>query len=281
MFKLDDTLVIDFLAESLDQLESVESDLLALEILGAAADEEQVNRVFRAVHSIKGGAGFFSLVKIGELAHRSEDVLGLIRSRKLVPTPACVQVLLHAVDRLSDMLHSPKESNQADIAEIVAELAVLLNPLPDPMKPGSVAPTAIAPESAGDLRILLVEDDFACRFLLQSFLCRYGECHIAVNGREAVDAFRASLKLGQPYDLICMDIMMPEMDGLEAVHQIRSMEESHGIRSTHGVKIIMTTTVDAVSEVFKCFNELCDAYLVKPIDLGQLLNQMRSCQLIG
>ena len=130
------------------------------------------------------------------------------------------------------------------------------------------------------LRVLLVEDDFASRLLLQTFLSRYGECHIAVNGREAVDAFRAALERGQRYDLICMDIMMPEMDGREAVRRIRAMEEARGILSTFGAKIIMTTTVDDVKEVIRCFQELCDAYLMKPIDLGKLLYHMKSYRLV-
>ena len=130
------------------------------------------------------------------------------------------------------------------------------------------------------LRMLLVEDDFASRLLLQTFLSRYGECHIAVNGREAVEAFRSALERGQRYDLICMDIMMPEMDGREAVRQVRAMEEAHGILSTYGAKIIMTTAVDDIKEVIRCFQELCDAYLVKPIDLAKLLSHMKSYQLV-
>ena len=128
--------------------------------------------------------------------------------------------------------------------------------------------------------MLLVEDDFASRLLLQTFLSRYGECHVAVNGREAVEAFRSALERGQGYDLICMDIMMPEMDGREAVRQVRALEEAHGILSTHGAKIIMTTAVDDLKEVIRCFMELCDAYLVKPIDLGKLLRHMKAFQLV-
>jgi two-component system chemotaxis response regulator CheY len=128
--------------------------------------------------------------------------------------------------------------------------------------------------------VLLVEDDFASRLLLQSFLGRYGECHVAVNGREAVESFRYASERGQRYDLICMDIMMPEMDGREAVRQVRAMEKSHGILSTGGAKIIMTTTVDDIKQVSQCFHELCDAYLKKPIDLAELLSQMRSYQLV-
>jgi two-component system chemotaxis response regulator CheY len=77
-----------------------------------------------------------------------------------------------------------------------------------------------------------------------------------------------------------MDIMMPEMDGREAVRRIRAIEEASGILSTSGVKIIMTTTVEDVKEVILCFQELCDAYLMKPIDLAELVEQMRRYQLI-
>ena len=130
------------------------------------------------------------------------------------------------------------------------------------------------------LRSLLVEDDFAGRLVLQTFLSRYGECHIAVNGKEAVEAFGSAFDRGRRYDLICMDIMMPEMDGREAVRQIRAMEEAQGILSAYGAKIIMTTALGQVKEVIRCFRELCDAYLVKPIHLGQLLAHMKSYKLV-
>jgi two-component system chemotaxis response regulator CheY len=77
-----------------------------------------------------------------------------------------------------------------------------------------------------------------------------------------------------------MDIMMPEMDGREAVRQVRAMEEAQGVLSTNGAKIIMTTAVNEVKDVIRCFQDLCDAYLVKPIDLAQLLAHMRSYKLV-
>lgn len=128
-------------------------------------------------------------------------------------------------------------------------------------------------------RTLLVEDDFASRLLLQTFLSRFGECHIAVNGKEAVDAFRLAAERDERYDLICMDIMMPGMDGIAAVRHVRAIEESCGICSTQGAKIVMTTAVDDIHEVGRCYHELCDAYLVKPIDLAKLLLLMHSWDL--
>jgi two-component system chemotaxis response regulator CheY len=130
------------------------------------------------------------------------------------------------------------------------------------------------------MRTLIVEDDFTSRLLLQAFLSRYGECHIAVNGKEALTAFRAAQESGQKYDLICMDIMIPEMDGQTAVKEIRALEEAGGTLSTQGVKIIMTTALDDVKNVVQSFKSLCDAYLFKPIDTGKLLAHLREFDLV-
>ena len=95
-----------------------------------------------------------------------------------------------------------------------------------------------------------------------------------------MEAFRYSLERGQRYDLICMDIMMPKMDGRESVRQVRALEEEHCILSTRGAKIIMTTAVTDIKKVIRCFQELSDSWLMKPIDLAELLKQMKSYQLV-
>jgi two-component system chemotaxis response regulator CheY len=130
------------------------------------------------------------------------------------------------------------------------------------------------------MKTLVVEDELSSRIFLQTFLSRYGECHIAVNGTKAMEAFRIAENNGSPYDLICMDIMMPGTNGQEAVKQIRAREEARGVFSTEGVKIIMTTAVDDIKEVRRSFHELCDAYLIKPIEIEELLRHLRDFRLI-
>jgi two-component system chemotaxis response regulator CheY len=126
------------------------------------------------------------------------------------------------------------------------------------------------------MRTLIVEDDFTSRIVLQTFLSRYGDCHIAVNGMEAVEAFRDASARGQSYDLICMDILMPEMDGDEALRQIRSMENASAIEWEQQVKIIMITGLDRVKSVAEAFKSMCNAYLVKPVDTRKLLGLLDS-----
>ena len=84
-----------------------------------------------------------------------------------------------------------------------------------------------------------------------------------------------------PYDFICMDIMMPEMDGQQALRRIRDLELQSGTVSTNGAKIVMTTALDQPREVFAAFYELCDDYLVKPIDTRRLIEILHEHRLIS
>lgn len=104
---------------------------------------------------------------------------------------------------------------------------------------------------------------------------------MAINGKEAVEAFRESQRNGTKYNLICMDIMMAEMDGQTAVREIRALEEANGTLSSNGAKIIMVTALDDVKNVMKSFKALCDAYLFKPVDTAQLVNHLKTLALIS
>lgn len=278
-FTLDDDASIQYLGESREQLAIVEANLPAIEDDGAGFDDQRVSHVILALQKIKAGSEVRALAKIGALAHQMVKTLALIRSRKTSSTPGLIRTLLRANGRLSDLIESSETSNQADISELTAALGTFADNR-KPVLKSSAAGGDKAHRGEGPLRMLLVDDDFSCRLLLQTFLSRYGECHVAVNGIEAVEAFASALEQGRGYNLICMDILMPKMNGREAVVKIRALERDHGILSSNRSKIFMTTIVAEVRQVIQSFQELCDAYLMKPIDLEQLLNQMKLYQLL-
>ena len=118
----DDEILQGFVEESVEHLSSIENDLLAIEEGGANIDENLVNKVFRAAHSIKGGAGFMGLTAVQEIAHAAENILGMIRSKTIIPTPEIVNVLLIAMDQLQAMIDDIHNSNNVDITSHVEAL---------------------------------------------------------------------------------------------------------------------------------------------------------------
>lgn len=108
------------------------------------------------------------------------------------------------------------------------------------------------------MKILIAEDDFASRKFMSKYLQKYGECDITVDGEEAVEAFLMALEDEEPYDLLCLDVMMPQMDGYQVLEKVRKLDKK--------VKIIMTTALNEEKNVRKAFDMECTAYTGKPID---------------
>ena len=121
MFEDDETLQM-YIEESLDHLGDIESDLLSIEETGENIDIDLVNNVFRAAHSIKGGAGFMGLTTIKDLAHHLENVLGLIRNKELVPDSNRISVLLKGFDKLESLLNDIEASNDTDVSDHITAL---------------------------------------------------------------------------------------------------------------------------------------------------------------
>ncbi len=124
------------------------------------------------------------------------------------------------------------------------------------------------------MRILIVEDDGPGQRLLMRYLSAHGECDIAANGVQAVDAFKAAIQEKRPHDLICLDITMPYMNGHEALAAIRAEENALGIGGHDGVKVIMITSTNESAHITEAFREGCEAYLVKPIDKVKLIEEI-------
>ncbi len=132
------------------------------------------------------------------------------------------------------------------------------------------------------MKALVVEDDFASRKLLQKILTPYGEIDIAVNGVEAIEAFTRALEDGAPYDLVCMDIMMPEMDGQAALKRIRAIEREKNIAPVNETKVIMTTALDDPKNVVEAYYKGgATSYVPKPIDKQMLLHLLKNLGLIA
>ena len=130
------------------------------------------------------------------------------------------------------------------------------------------------------MKILLAEDDFVTRKSMTSFLSKYGEGDVTVDGLEAVDAFMMALEDGEPYDLVCLDIMMPVMDGYQALMGIRNLEKEREIPKEKAAKIIMTTALNEEKNVKMAFELGCTIYSGKPIDQERFEQALKKLGLI-
>jgi len=119
---MDDELLQEFIAETREHLATIETDLLTIEDHGADVDQDLINKVFRAAHSIKGGSGFFGLEKIKELSHGAETILDMMRAGKMIPNPEITNLLLSAFDQLREMSNDPGGSEEMDISDLLIAL---------------------------------------------------------------------------------------------------------------------------------------------------------------
>lgn len=120
--------------------------------------------------------------------------------------------------------------------------------------------------SGEKMKALIVEDDYLSRSLLSEFLAPYAICDTAVNGREAIEILSEAYESNQRYDLVCLDIMMPEADGHEVLNSLRRMENERNIAKDKLTTVFMTTALDDARNIMNAFTlGQCQAYLIKPI----------------
>ena len=132
------------------------------------------------------------------------------------------------------------------------------------------------------MKALIVDDDFTSRNLLQKILSPYGEVDIAANGVEAVEAFSKALAQEQPYKLICMDIMMPGMNGIEALKRIRDIERQKNISGKDESLVVMVTALDDQKSIIESYYKSgANSYITKPIDRKLFLEMLKNTGLIA
>jgi two-component system chemotaxis response regulator CheY len=260
------------LLECREKLDAVESDLIAFETGKVEASADFVTRVFLGLSSVKSAGGYLGHEPLAHLAKASETVLAQARDGRMAFSSAHSAILRTALDRMRQFLGDEPRP----VIHFSAELESLNTILGQSPSPAALPD----PPHLRRLKVLVVEDDFVSRVVLQGLLSKYGECHIAVNGREAVEAFRRALTAGEGYDLICLDVKMPEMDGPTALGLIREIEAGQSIDAAPA-KVFMTTSVRDMKTVVGSFKLICDAYLLKPLDGKKLEDHLTAAGLIS
>lgn len=130
------------------------------------------------------------------------------------------------------------------------------------------------------MKILIVEDDFASRKFMMDYMSKFGECDGTVDGSEAVEAYMMAEEDDEPYDLICLDIMMPSMDGYQVLKAIRDIEDEENVPKDKRTKIIMMTALSEEKNVKKAFEMGCSVYCAKPVDVNKLESAMKKLGLL-
>lgn len=131
------------------------------------------------------------------------------------------------------------------------------------------------------MKVLIAEDDEISRTIIGKLLGRFGTCDTVVDGAEAIEAFKLAWEDGAPYDLVCLDIMMPDINGQDTLKQIRRLERQMGVRGSHEVKVIMLTALDDPRSVVEAYYRGgANAYLVKPIETRKLMAELQHLDLL-
>ncbi len=222
-------------------------------------------KLHRSIHTVAGTAAMYDMEALAEFSNKLTDITATIKQAEEPVNDEVLKVLTAAIDHCFSLLRSTDPSGQVlqrRSGKITTELEAMVNK--DQTSIGT------APET---LRFLIVEDEFISRYLLQEFLTPYGNSHVAIDGYEAVLAFKNAIIEKKPYNIVCLDIMMPGLDGRQVAKEIRRLEKEMG--NNNFCKIVMTTALDDESIKNELLSDKrCDAYLTKPIrfeDLDQLI----------
>lgn len=125
------------------------------------------------------------------------------------------------------------------------------------------------------MRVLIAEDDRLNRVLLEKAVEPYGEFVSVDNGRSALEAFEAALTAGSPFDLVLMDIMMPETSGHQVLEGIRSMERQAGVPDDRAARAIVVSALsDQKSIARSFFRGQAISYIPKPVGLTALRQEL-------
>ena len=239
-----------------------------LQELQADPDSAKLHKkLHRSMHTVEGTAAMYELEALAVFSSKLTEATEAIKENKAAVNDVLIEKLASALEHCFTLLRSTDPSGQVlqrRSNKIIGELAAIFNN----GQPGTKA-------TLQPLRFLIVEDEFISRYLLQEFLTPYGNSHVAIDGYEAILAFKNAMIEKKPYNLICLDIMMPGLDGRQVAKEIRRLEKEMG--DNVSCKVVMTTALDDQSikdELLQAKH--CNAYLTKPLRFDDLEQLMRS-----
>ena len=125
------------------------------------------------------------------------------------------------------------------------------------------------------MKSLVVEDDTTSRLVMKEYLSEFGPCDAVAHGQDALNAFAKAHDDGAPYELVCLDIMMPDMNGHDVLVRLRKYESDLNIGGLKGAKVLMTTALGDAKNVVRAFKEQCEGYLVKPVTPENLAEKLK------
>jgi len=242
-------------------------DLVCLDIMMPGTDGHEVLDAIRALEHQQGihGSDGTKVIMTTALRDSKHCVRAFTEGcESYVTKPIDEQQLLDQVQGLLGELRDQRPPSQSEA---------------EPATTCSAAPGR-HPAQRSRARYLIVDDDRVCRELLKDMLARYGRCGFAYDGAEAIEAVRLALEENDPYEMVCLDIMMPGASGHDALQGIRKIEAEHGIHGLDGVKVIMTTALCGSKHCIQSFREGCESYVTKPVEESQLLGRMRELKLL-
>ncbi|OQX22912.1 MAG: hypothetical protein BWK80_28720 [Desulfobacteraceae bacterium IS3] len=192
-----------FVMEAKEHLDAIEDDFLLLEKQKENPDRKLVDKVFRAVHSIKGGSGFLGLGNIGKLSHVMETLLSMIRAGEMMPESECIDALLAGTDLLNTMLDDVARSNEADIAKVWNRLNSLLErKIPPKVRNELNTPVKLSePDGKGNISFNINEFNFKnIPSHMSLYVLKYDLTELAGEGKSPVVLIRELLSTGEIID---------------------------------------------------------------------------------
>ena len=148
-----------------------------------------------------------------------------------------------------------------------------------PAMSGTDSPESV-PVGFTPVRALVVDDVAANCRVMKALLARYGTADTVMHARDAVSAFQVAWKEARPYNLICLDIMLPDIDGVKLLEVLRKMEAAMNLDEKQRAKVVMVSALDDNKFMGRCRELGACGFLVKPIDSSELANCLRKTGLI-